>query len=315
MNSISLADFQTAQTRIAPHIRRTPMIEAAPLNEPLADDARISFKLECLQITGSFKPRGAVNKLLSLSPEQMQRGIITASGGNHGLAVAYTAWLSKNPGTVFLPTSTSTAKADKIRKWGARVIVEGSVWDEANQAALAMAERDGLAYVHPFADQTVITGQGTVALEILDELPGIDTILVAIGGGGLISGVSRAAKLLKPNIRIIGIEPIGAPTLKRSLEADKVIELSAITTRAGTLAPRSSAQINFEMIRDHVDDIVLVSDDDMTRAAQWLWFEMGIGAELSGAAAVAALLCGQYKPSPGEHVCVLVCGAGTDGML
>jgi threonine dehydratase len=314
MSSITLADFQAAHARIAPHIRRTPIMPAAPLSEPLADSARISLKLECLQITGSFKPRGAVNKLLSLTPDQMERGIITASGGNHGLAVAYTGWFSQKPVTVFLPTSTPTAKADKIRKWGARVIVEGSVWDEANRAAQAMAERDGFAYIHPFADETVITGQGTTALEILDDLPDVDTILVAIGGGGLISGVSRAAKLLKPGIRIIGIEPTGAPTLKRSLEAGKVIELPEITTRAGTLAPRSSAQINFEMIRDHVDDIVLVSDEDMTRAAQWLWFEMGIAAELSGAAAVAVLLCGQYRPSPGEHVCALVCGAGTDGI-
>ncbi len=312
--TITLNDIKAARDRIAPHIRRTPVIEAQRLHDPLAQDARVSLKLECLQVTGSFKPRGAVNKLLSLSEEQMERGIITASGGNHGLAVAYTAWISKKPVTVYLSRNASPAKADKVRQWGARVVIEGEVWDDANAAALALAQRDDLAYIHPFADEQVVAGQGTVGLEILEDLPNVDTLLVAIGGGGLISGVALAAKQLKPSIRVIGIEPVGAATLKKSIEAGKVIELPVITSRVATLAPRMSAQLNFDIIRQNVDDIVLVSDEDMSRAAQWLWFEMGISAELSGAAAVASLLCGQYQPRPGEHICALVCGAGTDGI-
>lgn len=314
MGSVNLSHVQAARDRIAPHVRRTPLMPAAPLNHPLSAAGDITLKLECLQVTGSFKARGAVNKLLSLTPEQLERGIVTASGGNHGLAVAYTAWLSKKPVTVFLPNNASPAKAEKIRGWGAKVIVEGSVWDEAQTAALALAEREGLTYIHPFADDAVIAGQGTVALEIFDELADVDTLLVAIGGGGLISGVSLAAKAVNPSIKVIGIEPIGAPTLKNSLEAGKVISLPEIHTKAATLAPRASAQINFDIIRENVDDIVLVSDEDMIQGARWLWFEMGIGAELSGAAAVASLLCGQVKPREGEKVCALVCGAGTDGL-
>jgi threonine dehydratase len=314
MPQITLADIQAAHQRIAPHVRRTPIMDARPLNEPLSETARISLKLECLQVTGSFKPRGAVNKLLSLSEAQLERGMVTASGGNHGLGVAYTAWLSKKPVTVFLPTSTPKAKAEKIRRWGAHIVTEGSVWDDANKAALEMAERNGLAYIHPFADEAVIAGQGTVGLEILQDLPNVDTLLVAIGGGGLISGVALAAKALKPSIRVIGIEPTGAPTLKRSLEAGAVIELAEIKTKAGTLAPRRSAPINFQIIMNYVDDIVLVSDEEMERAARWLWFEMGIAAELSGAAAVAALLSRKYPPQTREHICALVCGAGTDGI-
>lgn len=314
MTSITLGDIQAAQARIAPHVRRTPVIEARSLQEPLADGARVTLKLECLQVTGSFKPRGAVNKLLSLSKAQLERGLVTASGGNHGLAVAYTAWLSKKPVTVFLPRLASPAKAEKIRQWGAKVITEGDVWDEANAAALMMAEREGLAYVHPFADAVVIAGQGTLALEILEDVPDVGTLVVAIGGGGLISGIALAAKLLKPSLRVIGVEAAGAAKVKRSLEAGKVVELPEITTKVATLAARSSGAINYEIIRDYVDDVVLVTDEAMAEAARWLWFEMGVGAELSGAAAVAALLGGQVKTRAGEPVCVLVCGAGSDGI-
>lgn len=311
---VTLDDVRLARERIRPYVRRTPMMQAVALNQPLTSNGHIMLKLECLQVMGSFKPRGAVNKFLGLDAAAMERGIITASGGNHGLAVAYTGWLAKKPATIYLPRTAPSSKADKLWAWGAQVVIEGDVWDEANAAALKMAERDGMAYVHPFADPAVIAGQGTIALEIVEELPDVDTMLVAIGGGGLISGISLAMKALKPSVRVIGIEPTGAPTLKESLAANAVIQLPEIKTAAGTLAPRSTAPINLEIIRDHVDEIVLVSDADMAQAAHWLWFEMGIAAELSGAAAVAALLTGQVQPDPDEKVCVLVCGAGTDGI-
>src|SRR6266568_7335298 len=278
------------------------------------DAQNLYLKLECLQITGSFKARGAVNKLLSLTSEQLAHGLVTASGGNHGLGVAYAGWLAKVPATIYLPRSTPLVKAQMLESWGARVIFAGAVWDEANHAALQAAEQEGLNYFHPFADPLVIAGQGTIGLEILEAAPGIDTLLVAIGGGGLISGVSTAARSLKPGIKVIGIEPVGAPTLYESLRAGKVVELPQITTTAGTLAPRRSAPINLEIIRQNVDEIVLVTDEEMREAARWLWFEMGVAAELSGAAAVAALLAGKVSPKQSEKVCALVCGAGTDGI-
>ncbi len=289
------------------------MIDAAPLKDPPAPGV-LRLKLECLQVTGSFKPRGATNKLLSLEDAQVRRGIITASGGNHGLAVAYAAWQAETRAIIYLPQSTPAAKADKIAAWGAEVRVEGGVWDEANEAALAAAEREGLTYFHPFADPAVIAGQGTVGLEILEAAPDTGLLLVAIGGGGLISGIATAAKALKPDVRVIGVEPVGAPTLRESLAARRLVTLPKIETAAGTLAPRRSAEINLEIIARQVDEIVLVNDDEMRAAARWLWFELGVAAELSGAAALAALLAGRVETTADTPVTALVCGAGTDGL-
>jgi threonine dehydratase len=235
-----------------------------------------------------------MNKLLSLPPDQIRRGVITASGGNHGLAVAYAAWQAQVPATIYLGHNTPPHKAEKLQQWGATVVMAGAVWDDANRAALAHAEAEQLPYLHPFADSQVIAGQGTLALEILEDLATVDVLLVAIGGGGLISGVALAAKALRPEITIIGVEATGAPTLHSSLAAGQVVTLPTVTTRANTLAPRRTEAINFELVRQYVDDIVLVTDDDMTAAARWLWFEMGVAAELSGAATVAALLCDRY---------------------
>ncbi|HLX39245.1 MAG TPA: pyridoxal-phosphate dependent enzyme, partial [Ktedonobacteraceae bacterium] len=191
---------------------------------------------------------------------------------------------------------------------------EGGVWDDANRAALDVAEREGLTYVHPFANPTVIAGQGTIGLEILEDMPEIDVLLVAVGGGGLISGISIAAKTLRPTIQVIGVEPVGAPTLYESLRAGQVVELPEIRTAANTLAPRMSAALNLEIIQQYVAEIVLVTDEEMQEAAQWLWFELGIATELSGAAAVAALLTGKVHVLPSQKVCALICGAGTDGI-
>jgi len=310
----TLADVEAAARRIAGAVRLTPVIEAGALQAPFPGTERLALKLECLQVTGSFKARGASNKLATATPEAVKRGFVTASGGNHGLGVAYAGWRAGVPTTIYLPTSTPPAKAEKLAKWGARVIMHGAVWDDANREALRAAAQDGLTYVHPFADPAVIAGQGTCGLELLAQVPDADVALVAIGGGGLIAGVAMTLKALKPSIRVIGVEPVGAPTLRESVAAGRCIELPAITTAVGTLAPRQSDPLNLEMVRRHVDEIVLVSDDDMRRAARWLWFELGVAAEMSGAASVAALQAGACRVEPGARVAALVCGAGTDGM-
>jgi threonine dehydratase len=306
-----IEEVRAAAPRIAPHVRRTPLVEARPVRSG-AGDGSLVLKLECLQVSGSFKARGAVNAMLTLPPEALARGLVTASGGNHGLGVAYAGWVAKVPATVYLSRNTPTAKVGKLQSWGARVIVAGDVWDDANRLALEAAEREGLTYVHPFANPAVIAGQGTVALEALETDPGIRTIVAAIGGGGLVSGVALAAKALDPTIRVVGVEPVGAPTLRESLRAGRLIELGEIRTAANTLAPRRSAQLNLDLIGDLVDDIVLVSDEEMREAARWLWEEMSVGAELSGAASIAAVLTGRV-PSEGK-ICAVVSGAGTDGM-
>ena len=273
------------------------------------------MKLECLQVTGSFKPRGAINAVLSLSPEKVQRGIVTASGGNHGLAVAYAGYATGAPATIFLPRSVDRDKLAAIEGWGARAVIAGEAWDDSNRAALQHAEAEGLAYIHPFADPNVIAGQGTVALEILDAAPDLDTLVVAVGGGGLISGMAIAAKALKPGIRIIGVEPTGAPTLHASIAAGRLVELASLDKAAVTLAPRRSEAVNLAIVAEAVERIVLVDDREMADAALWLWNEMGVAAELSGAAAVAALLAGRYRPACGERVCAIVCGVGKDAFV
>jgi threonine dehydratase len=313
VTSVGLADVEAARQRIAPHVRRTPLMEARPTLTPALADGSLYLKLECLQVTGSFKARGAVNMLLGLPPEVRKRGVVTASGGNHGLGVAYAGWLTGVPATIYLPTNTPPAKAHKLEQWGAHVIIEGAVWDDANRAALALADERGLTYVHPFADAAVIAGQGTIMLDILDELATLDVLVVAIGGGGLIGGMALTAKTLKPQVRVVGVEPVGAATLYESVRAGHLVELPAITTAANTLAPRMSASLNLGLVQRYVDEIVLVTDEAMREAAQWLWFEMGVAAELSGAATTAAVRTGQVAVGPGQCVCAVVSGAGTDG--
>jgi len=218
------------------------------------------------------------------------------------------------PATVFLPANAPESKAEKARAWGAEVVRAGEVWDDADRAARDFAAARGLAYIHPFDDPAVIAGQGTLGLEILEQAPAVDVLVVAIGGGGLISGIALAAKAAKPGIRVIGVEPTGAPTLYESVKAGRVIVLPEVTTAANTLAPRTTAEINLAIVRRHVDAIVLVTDDEMRAAARWLWRELGVAAELSAAAAVAAVATGKVEIATGETVCPLVCGAGTDGI-
>jgi len=309
-----LSDFEAAAARIKERVRRTPLIRARFLREPPTSGIDLRLKLECLQVTGSFKPRGANNALLSLTEEQLKRGVITASGGNHGVAVAYAAWASKVPAVIYLSENAPPIKAEKLCKWGAEVVIEGAVWDDANAAALKRMESEGLTYVHPFADPMVIAGQGSLGVEMLKQTPETEVFVVAIGGGGLISGVSAAVKAIKPEARVIGVEPVGAPTLHNSLAEGNLVTLPEIETDAGTLAPRRSADINLDMIRKNVDEIVLVTDEEMREAAKWLWFEFGVAAELSGAASLAAVMKQRFEVSPGAVVTAIICGAGADGI-
>ena len=310
---ISLGDIQAAAERIAPYVRRTPMIDVTAVSETVTG-ASLSLKLENLQATGSFKARGATNKLLSLPPDAVANGIVTASGGNHGLAVARAARSAGVAASVYVTESSTEEKRQKLRRWGATVEVGGKIWNEANVAALAQAEATGAAYFHPFADPMVVAGQGTTALELLEDIPDLDVVLVAIGGGGLISGMAVALKALKPSVRIIGIEPEGSPTLKASLDAGHVVRLDSVTSKVATMSCGETDDGVFQLIRDHVDEVVLVSDAQMEAAAGWLWFEFGIAADLSGAAAIAALRSGAVTLQEGTVAAGLVCGAGLDGV-
>ena len=310
---VDLAAVEAAARRIAPHLRHTPLLDAGPLPGGAAG-SRLRLKLENLQVTGSFKARGATHKVLTLPGETVSRGLVTASGGNHGLGVAFAGRLAGSPVTIYLPANVPPSKAAKLERWGARVVWAGEVWDDANAAALAAAREEGLTYIHPFADEAVIAGQGTLALEALDDAPETDLMVASIGGGGLIAGVATAVKGRKPEARMIGVEATGAPKIHQSLRAGRVVELASVSTAANTLAPRSSHAMNFAIIREQVDGVVLVTDEEMREAARWLWFEAGVAAELSGAAALAAILFGKIPLQGVRAACAVVCGAGTDGL-
>jgi threonine dehydratase len=310
---IGLDDIRAARERIAPYVRRTPLLAPTSAKDPLPA-AAVSLKLECLQVTGSFKARGAMNRVLATPRAELAGGIVTASGGNHGLAVARTAYVAGVPATVFLPSNVSPAKVEKLKGWQARVEIVGEVWDAANEAALAHARTHGALYLHPFADPLVVAGQGTLALDLLEELPALDLILIAIGGGGLIAGMATALKALRPGIRIVGVEPTGSPTLKASLDAGHVVTLPEVTTAVPTMACRRTDERIFDLVRGAVDEVVLVTDDEMRAAARWLWFEAGVAADLSGAAAVASLRAGRVACPPDANICALVCGAGPEGV-
>jgi threonine dehydratase len=311
---IALDDIQAARRRIAPYIRQTPALPYAGTRGP-DFGGHVTLKLESLQAAGSFKARGAMNRLLTLSQDELARGVVTASGGNHGLAIARSAHVLGVPATIFLPSNAAPDKIAKLRDWGADVHIVGAVWDEANTAALAHAAGTGATYAHPFADPAVVAGQGTLGLDILDDMPDVDLVLVAIGGGGLITGLSTAVKALKPQARIIGIEPTGSPTLHACLQAGRLVALDRLESRVATMSCRRTEQPIYEAVARHVDEIVLVSDAEMEAAAKSLWFEFGIAADLSGAAALAALQSGRVALDGGETICALVCGAGTDGCL
>ena len=324
--------MRAARARIAAHVLATPHRRASArgavppgkgdvargiADVPVAGERLrqdVLLKLESLQVSGSFKARGALNKVLSLAPE------VATSRSRHGIGRQprprgrVRRSRRRRPDHRVSPGRTPPAKAARIEGWGARVVRAGDVWDDAHAAAIAHAARDGLTYVHPFADPAVVCGQATIALEILEQAPEVDLFVVAIGGGGLVSGVAAAAKLLRPSLRVIGVEPEGAPTLTESLRANEVIELAEIRTAAGTLAPRRSDALNLAIIRETVDSIVLVSDDEMRAAARFLLTEIGIGAELSGAAALAAVLSRKLPLGGAKNPCVLVCGAGSDAL-
>ncbi len=272
--------------------------------------ASVTLKLEHLQVTGSFKIRGALNHALQLPESARAAGLATASGGNHGLGVACAARLLKIPALVVLPNSAPAAKVEALEAWGAEVIRHGAVWDEADAYARERAEERGMAYVHPFAHPHVIAGQGTLALELFADLARLDVLLVPIGGGGLIAGMATVAKQVAPETTVIGVEPVGAATLHNSLAAGRVVPLDRIESRVGSLAPICSDPLNFSLIQQYVDAVVLVTDQEIEDAQRWLWREAKISADLAAAATTAALLGNKHSAFAGARVGTLICGGG-----
>ena len=286
-------------------VRRTPLVRADGADFGLSPGS-LTFKLEMLQHSGSFKARGAFANLLLRDPPAI--GVVAASGGNHGAAVAYAAQRLGVPATIFVPEITSPAKLERIRNYGAHLVIAGSRYADALAASEAHVAATGAMAIHAFDQTETLLGQGTVGLELEQDAPDIDTLLVAVGGGGLIGGV---AAWYAGRIRIVAVEPEAAPTLHAARAAGRPVDAPAGGIAADSLAPRRVGELMFSIARAHVADVVLVSDDAIRRAQAALWSGLRVVAEPGGAAAFAALLCGRYRPSPGERVAVLICGANT----
>jgi threonine dehydratase len=295
-----------AAARIAPHIRRTPVLEL----EPGAFDLpwRVTLKLEQLQLAGSFKPRGAFNRMLS--NDIPAAGVIAASGGNHGVAVALAARRLGVAATIFVPTIASPAKLQRIRDSGAEVEVTGVNYAEALTASAARAAATGALIVHAYDQPEVVLGQGTVGREFQEQAPDLDHVLVAVGGGGLIGGVALAYR--DSAARVVGVEPRLAPTLHEALEAGRPVPVATSGIAADSLGAREAGGIAFEIARQHVERVVLVEDEAILAAQRALWRELRLAVEPGGAAAMAALLSGALSAEPGAQVGVVLCGANTD---
>ena len=291
---------------IRPYIRRTPVvaIEAADFGLP---PFPLHLKLELLQHSGSFKARGAfANLLLRDVPST---GVVAASGGNHGVAVAYAARRLGIRATIFVPSITSPAKVERIRAYGAEIVVGGERYDDALAASRQRIAETGALGVHAFDQIETLLGQGTVGLEIEADAPAADTLLLAVGGGGLIGGV---AAWLGGRIKIVAVEPDGAPTLNAAFAAGQPVDAPTGGIAADSLAPKRIGDLPFPIVQAHVEpEVVLVTDDEIRQAQVALWTVLRIVAEPGGAAAFAALLSRRYRPAPGERVAVLVCGGNT----
>ena len=299
------ASIAAAAARIAPHVRRTPVIAVDGADFGL-DGVRLVFKLEYLQHAGSFKTRGAFNNLLSR--EIPAAGVVAASGGNHGCAVAYAAMKTKRPATIFIPEVCSPAKVEQIRGYGARLEIAGALYNDALVASEAHVARTGAAAIHAYDQPQTLQGQGTVAMEFEEQSPGLDAVLVAVGGGGLIGGM---AAWYAGRVPVIGVEPEAAPTLTRALEAGAPVDAPAGGVAADSLAPKRVGSLMFPIAQRYIERTVLVSDDAIRQAQRALWKTLRIVAEPGGAAAVAALTSRAWKPARGQAIGVLLCGANT----
>jgi threonine dehydratase len=311
--AVTAADVERAARSLRGHLQPTPL----QYSRAFTDKARchVHIKAESIQPIRAFKVRGALNKLIRMSARQRAAGVITASAGNHGMGVAYAAAVFKTPATVFVPEVANQFKVEAIKRFGARVVPSGRNYNGAYMEALAAQRESGATFVHAYDDPDVIAGQGTIAVELLHDLEDFDTVLVPIGGGGLIGGIALYLKEKKPRIRVIGVEPAGADGMHRSMKAGKIVTLERVSTIADGLAASAPGKLTFELAQRYVDDILLVQEAEMLRAIRLIFEWEHLLAEPAGAAALAALLY-HHRPSPNEKVVAILSGANvTDEVM
>ena len=306
---LTMRDIYSARARIAPLVRKTPLVTSPELAE--LTGSKVTLKLENLQETGSFKPRGAANKILSLDPGVRQRGVVTVSSGNHGRALAYIARRLGLRAFVCLPETVPANKRDAIQKLGAKLVFRRT-YEEAQEEAYRLAEKEGLEMIHPYDDPVVIAGQGTIGLELLEEAPDLDTVVVPLSGGGLLGGIAFALKSAKPKIHVVGVMMERGPAMVESLRAGRLVEIVEEPTLADALAGGIIPNTyTFELLQKTVDETVLVSEQEIAAAMAFALERHHLVVEGGGAVGIAALRAGKVQHL-GEHVAVVISGANVD---
>ena len=310
---IQLADILAARERVQASINQTPLLRDDVLSKTLATP--VYLKAECLQKSGSFKVRGAFNKISSLTQLERQKGVIAPSAGNHAQGVAMAAALHGVNATIVMPTFAPLTKVQATRSYGATVILEGASFDDAAQHAKNLSEQHGYTFVHAFNDPLIIAGQGTLGLEILESLPDLDILLVPVGGGGLIAGIATAIKTLHPKTKIIGVQASGCSSVLPSLEAGRPVAVQIAQTIADGIAVKRPGELTLPIIQNLVDEVVTVTDDEIARAIAHCVSGARLVVEGAGAAGLAALLAGKVEFVAGQSICALLCGGNIDANL
>ena len=310
MAFLTLRDFKEAEAHIAPHIHRTPVFHSETLSRLTGNDVWV--KAENLQKAGSYKVRGPLNVLARMSREERERGLICASAGNHAQGVARAARQYGVPAVVVMSHAAKPAKIDATRGYGAEVILHGEVWDDAYAYSLEIMKERSLTYVHPFDDPQLIAGQGGVGMEFIEDVPDLEAVLVPIGGGGLISGCAMAIKAINPNVRIIGVEAAGAPGMKRSVEAGRVVTLESFGPMIDGLVVRRVGEYTREVVEAFVDDIVLVEERRIFETIPWIMERLKLVVEGAAAAPIAALIDGLTSVPTGSKVGCVLSGGNLD---
>ena len=309
MLTLTLDDFIETRARIAPHIKHTPLLTSRQLSEATGYDVRL--KAEMFQRVGSYKIRGPLNKFALMPEADKKRGVICSSAGNHAQGVALAAKIHGIRAVVCMATNATPAKIAATKGYGAEVVLHGTIWDEANEKAKELVRSEGLTYVHPFDDAQLIAGQGTLGLEIVQDWPEVDAVIVPIGGGGLISGVSMAVKSHNPNAKVIGVESSDGPAMQRSVQAGKLETIDCNTIIDG-LRVRRAGELNFSVVQRFVDEIVALPDREIFDAMIWVMERCKLVVEGAAAAPVAALLHGLIKLPAGSRVAVVLSGGNVN---